>query len=59
MKLTLTISMDNDAFEDGADGKFEVARILQELAHDLREGNNFGPLLDINGNKVGRLTISE
>lgn len=54
-RLTVRIEMDNDAFNDGADGLFETARILEELAHNL--GNNFGPLLDANGNKVGRAEL--
>ncbi|MES2367361.1 MAG: hypothetical protein V4563_15905 [Pseudomonadota bacterium] len=57
MKLTLTIQMDNAAFDDGADGLFEVARILAKLADGLRDGIASSSLFDVNGNKVGKFEI--
>lgn len=57
MKLTITIDMDNDAFDDGGGGCFECARILEELSFDMKNGNAFGPLMDINGNQVGRAVL--
>ncbi|HXJ55422.1 MAG TPA: hypothetical protein VNU68_02045 [Verrucomicrobiae bacterium] len=59
MKFKLTIAMDNAAFEDGADGMFEVARILEELAADLRNGSAASTLMDVNGNSVGRYTVTK
>jgi len=58
MKFKLTISLDNDAFQDGADGMFEVARILAELATDLRNGSAASTLMDTNGNSVGRYIVT-
>ncbi len=56
MKLTLTIQMDNAAFDDGADGRLETARILFDLADKLRDGDSRNTsLLDSNGNKVGKV----
>lgn len=64
MKLLLTIdSMDNDAFEvDGV--TVEVARILHNAARTIDENYQFAPgysfpLRDMNGNKVGYLSILE
>ncbi len=62
MKLKLTLAMDNAAFEDGADGRLEVARILKRIATDLRNGYMRGSpgtdkLWDANGNHVGNISI--
>lgn len=60
MRYTVTIEMDNAAFED-APGE-EVARILRALA-DLEDGHpHFAPgheqaLLDANGNEVGTADV--
>ena len=54
MEATITVNMDNAAFEDGNDGRTEVSNILRELAHNITEGNNYNPLRDANGNTVGR-----
>jgi hypothetical protein len=59
MKLTLEINMDNAAFEDSP-GQ-EAARILRLAARKVEgaEAQDIGsfPLLDSNGNKVGRVTV--
>jgi hypothetical protein len=53
-KLTIKIEMDNAAFDDGADGAFEVARILIEYAERLKEYGELSVVLhDVNGNAVG------
>jgi hypothetical protein len=59
MKLRVTITMDNAAFED-APG-YELARILRELAGKL---DGYGAakdttirLMDANGNTVGQAVI--
>jgi hypothetical protein len=61
VKATITIDMDNAAFED-APGS-ELARILRRLAKAV-DGHDFDPrdsgkLYDINGNTVGSFTVSE
>jgi len=62
MTITIKISTGNAAFED--DASQEVARILRELAKDMDGHPHFGPgfdvaLRDVNGNKVGHLTIHD
>lgn len=57
MKIIITLSTDNAAFEDDC----EVSRILRELARnweDYRNGNR-SKLMDINGNAVGTVDIEE
>ena len=60
MKLTLEIKMDNAAFDNDAPG-IEAARILREAAERLEEfgSDDFFFLMDINGNKVGELEVTE
>jgi hypothetical protein len=53
MKLTLTITCDNAAFED--DG--EVSRILRRAADFLQVTQEGFSLVDINGNTVGKVVI--
>ena len=60
MKLTIEINCNNAAFADDAAG--ECARILNHLAGQL--GNPLGiydghRLFDINGNRVGKLEVSD
>ncbi len=59
MKLKLTMEMSNAAFDDGADGRMEAARILKSAVTWLEENSptKFG-LYDINGNRVGELKIT-
>ena len=62
MTFTLTIQCDNAAFEDVP--AIEVARILHQFAARLEyapppfERCNGAVLRDINGNTVGRVTIT-
>ena len=57
----------NAAFTDDANGEFnpkarniEIARILEEIAHDITEfDRDRGSCMDINGNRVGSWKISE
>ena len=59
-ELTLKITMVNAAFfNDGNDGREEVARILGRAAEKILEGQDRGRLHDINGNKVGEFDITE
>ena len=58
MKIRIEINCDNAAFED--DPATEVERILKNLTGKLRlPGMEDLPLMDINGNKVGTLTVEE
>ena len=61
MKLTITITMDNAAFEP-SNGE-EIARILEKLAVLWRgeslEAGESAHLLDFNGNKVGKAEVTE
>ena len=63
MKLKITITMDNAAFDP--DFGFEVARILESLATDIKAHNCLtGPddhetLTDINGNRVGEAKVTK
>lgn len=56
--ITITIKTDNAAFEDSGYGP-EVARILEHMAELVSDWDGHGglslPVLDLNGNKVGRL----
>lgn len=63
MKLTLTLSVDNAAFAEN--GGHEVARILREAAAELNAEkeiwlvDGIRRLWDINGNRIGYLTVSD
>lgn len=61
MKLTITIDLDNAAFEDG--GAEDVARILASVAEripdPLTETNGPLNLHDYNGNHCGTAEITE
>ena len=55
-RITITINTTNDAFGDIPElAKYELARILNGLAKDLIDGKEPETLLDINGNKVGKV----
>lgn len=61
MKLTVTIELDNDALA-GRSGNAEVARLLRDAANrypKLRGVDDSIRLLDINGNTVGMMEITE
>jgi len=60
--ITITIKTDNAAFDDGDNGRTEVARILRGLA-DKCEGEKAQTCLpagvyDANGNKVGDVRLT-
>lgn len=55
-KITITIKTTNDAFGDIPDlAQYELARIINKLAIDIADGREPEKLLDINGNKVGKV----
>lgn len=51
-EVTIRIKSDNAALV-GADARAEVVRILRETADRISNGQEFGRLNDINGNKAG------
>jgi hypothetical protein len=56
MKFKLHLDCGNAAFDDGANGTAETARILRELAGRIEGHGTFADVLriyDINGNHVG------
>ena len=59
MQATLTIQMDNAAFEENS---VELARILQDIADKIEQrggvvaGDSF-VAMDLNGNRVGELEV--
>jgi hypothetical protein len=62
MKLTITIDMDNAAFEGGP-GE-EAARIIRARLRNIEtiDANDVGtvfPLMDLNGNRVGQATVTD
>lgn len=52
MKFTLTVSLDNDAFQNG-NLPYELGRILDQAALDVRGGSFKRQIRDINGHVVG------
>lgn len=64
MKATVTINMDNAAFAFCDDPSLELSRILETLSKSVQNDPQIFSgyskrILDINGNKVGDLTIDE
>ena len=55
-RITITINTTNDAFGDLPElANDELARIINKLAIDIADGKEPEKLLDINGNKVGKV----
>lgn len=55
-RVTITINTTNDAFGDLPElANYELARIINKLAKDLIDYKRPEKLLDINGNKVGKV----
>jgi hypothetical protein len=59
MKINITIECNNAAFENTPE--VETARILRELARKVEQLglNDNIPLIDMNGNKVGKLEVEK
>ena len=54
--MAITINTTNDAFGDLPElANYELARIINKLAIDIADGKEPEKLLDINGNKVGKV----
>lgn len=54
-EFVLTIRMENAAFDP--DPQWEVARILRDVVEKIDRGRTDGPILDINGNTVGKFEM--
>ena len=52
-KITIEIETVNDAFSEYPE--LEIARILQDLAHKIENGQQPERIRDINGNTIGRV----
>ncbi len=65
--ITITINTDNEAFADDNLGveqegsMLETARILEKVAARFAAGSwpMDGPIMDVNGNTVGRVTVTD
>lgn len=53
----LEIRTGNEAFNDGTEGAYEVARLLRIVADALQRGTSGAPLFDANGNQCGRFDL--
>lgn len=59
--FTLTIKTDNAAFHDEngeSDGQ-EIARLLLGVSHEVAAGFTDGPIIDLNGNRVGHFNLED
>lgn len=56
--LILTISLENDAFQEG-NRRSEVARILRDVASQIETGREKITVMDVNGNTVGSITVQK
>ena len=54
-RFELHITMGNDAMQTGED----VAEALRRIADKLEHGRIDGPVMDLNGNKVGTWELSD
>ena len=52
MAFHLSFNTDSDAFRE--DAKLECSRILKSIAEQLERRRDEGPILDLNGNRIGR-----
>lgn len=63
MRLKIVIDMDNSAFE--GDAGYEIGRILGKIAVEFAGKDRFNicgyerKLLDLNGNSVGKATVTK
>jgi len=49
--LKINFATGNEAFQGDETG--ETVRILREIAKKIEEGREVGPVMDLNGNKIG------
>jgi hypothetical protein len=57
MKFKVEFDCNNDAFVQFPEG--EVANILENLAHAVRQGDTGGAIYDSNGNGVGKWEFTD
>ena len=57
--IKLFIDCENSAFGEGAEWRYEAARILRNLANDLENMDSPRLLRDVNGNNVGGVQYQE
>lgn len=66
-RLTIDVEIDNAAFtgsdpDDSVDVAFytadELRGVLTRVADNVSEGRDYGPVIDSNGNTVGRWSIA-
>lgn len=50
--VRIEIETGNEAFSD-MDGRYEIARILHEIAERIKDGYTVHSIMDINDNMVG------
>ena len=62
--MKIKFSTSSDAFRDPFTGKEddyykanECIRIMQDILDKIKRGNEYGPIMDINGNKIGEWEI--
>ena len=60
MRLSLHVDLDNAAFrlDNGQLAVEAIADALRDVAERVGRNVIAGPIVDVNGNKVGRFTIS-
>jgi hypothetical protein len=59
MNFHLVVNCSNAAFSD-EEQKFnflELAELLRDVAKNVGDGRSGGPILDVNGNRVGRFEL--
>lgn len=55
MEFKVNFNMDNDVFNENPEK--ECARILNELAKQVKAGRTYGRIIDLNGNPIGNWEI--
>ena len=53
--MKIIFNTENVAFEEY--GYREIDRILKEISEKVRLGYDHGPIMDINGNKIGEWSL--
>lgn len=56
--VEISFRTDNAAFgEEDFEKRAEVSRILLEIAAAVESGKDHGPVMDLNGNRVGQWSL--
>lgn len=59
MKIEFTTTSAAFMPDNGGSKEYEITRILQKIIDDVENGVEHGPIMDINGNKIGQWVIEE